>query len=135
MENGRNLSSEEFVETLKTNLYKSEIFVQTPKGKVLEFPESATVIDFAYAIHSDIGNKCIGARINGVMRPITTQLRNGDVVEIITSQTSKGPSRDWLGIVKTSSARSKSPLAPHAAAEESLLIFPSAGALKSANGT
>jgi len=107
MENGRNLSSEEFVETLKTNLYRGEIFVQTPKGKVLEFPEHATVIDFAYAIHSDIGNKCIGARVNNIMKPITKELKNGDVVEIITSPTSKGPSRDWLNIVKTSSARSK----------------------------
>ncbi len=107
MENGKNLSSEEFVETLKTNLYRGEIFVQTPKGKVLEFPEHATVIDFAYAIHSDIGNKCVGARVNNIMRPITTELKNGDVVEIITSPTSKGPSRDWLNIVKTSSARTK----------------------------
>lgn len=107
METGKNLSNEEFVETLKTNLYRSEIFVQTPKGKVLEFPENATVIDFAYAIHSDIGNKCVGARINNIMKPITTKLKNGDVVEIITSPTSKGPSRDWLNIVKTSSARSK----------------------------
>jgi len=107
METGKNISSEEFVETLKTNLYRSEIFVQTPKGKVLEFPEEATVIDFAYAIHSDIGNRCIGARINNIMRPITTKLKNGDVVEIITSPTSKGPSRDWLNIVKTSAARTK----------------------------
>ena len=107
MENGKNLSSEEFVETLKTNLYRGEIFVQTPKGKVLEFPEHATVIDFAYAIHSDIGNKCTGARVNNIMKPITTELKNGDVVEIITTPSSKGPSRDWLNIVKTSSARSK----------------------------
>lgn len=107
MESGKNLSSEEFVETLKTNLYRGEIFVQTPKGKVLGFPESATALDFAYAIHSDIGNKCVGARINNIMRPITTELKNCDVVEIITSPTSKGPSRDWLNIVKTSEARNK----------------------------
>jgi len=107
LENGKNLSNEEFVESLKTNLYRGEIFVQTPKGKVLEFPEHSTMIDFAYAIHTDIGNKCVGGKINNVMKPITTELQNGDVVEIITSPTSKGPSRDWLNIVRTSSARSK----------------------------
>lgn len=107
MENSKDLSSEEFVEVLKTNLYRGEIFVQTPRGKVLQFPEHATVIDFAFAIHSDIGAQCVGAKVNNVMRPITTELKNGDVVEIITSPTSKGPSRDWLNIVKTSSARNK----------------------------
>lgn len=107
MERGQNMSGEEFVESLKTNLYRGEIFVKTPKGKILELPDGATVIDFAYAIHSDIGNKCTGAKINNIMRPITTKLKNADVVEIITSPTSKGPSRDWLNIVVTSSARSK----------------------------
>ncbi len=107
MENAQTMSPEDFVESLKTNLYTGEIFVQTPRGKVLEFPEGATVIDFAYAIHSDIGNKCIGGKVNNIMRPIFTELKNGDVVEIITSPTSKGPSRDWLNHIKTSSARSK----------------------------
>ena len=107
MENAQNLSSEDFVESLKTNLYTGEIFVQTPKGKVLQFPENSSVIDFAYAIHSDIGNHCVGAKVNNIMRPIFTELKNGDVVEIVTSPNCKGPSRDWLNHVKTSSARSK----------------------------
>lgn len=107
MENAQSLSPEDFVESLKTNLYTGEIFVQTPKGKVLELPVGATVIDFAYAIHSDIGNHCVGGRINNVMKPIYTELKNGDVVEIITNVSSKGPSRDWLNHIKTSGARNK----------------------------
>ena len=107
LENAKNLSVDEFVETLKTDLYDGEIFVQTPKGKVLQFPEGATIIDFAYAIHSEVGNSCVGGKINNVMKPISTKLKNGDIVEIITNSSSKGPSRDWLNIVRTSSARSK----------------------------
>ncbi len=107
MDSSSNLSSEEFVETLKVNLYSGRIFVQTPKGKVLEFPEGSCLIDFAYAIHSDIGNFCVGGKINNKMVPISTKLSNNDIVEIITSPTSKGPSRDWLNIVKTSQAREK----------------------------
>lgn len=107
MDSSSNLSPEEFVETLKINLYSGRIFVQTPKGKVLEFPEGACLIDFAYAIHSDIGNACVGGKINNKMVPISTKLSNNDIVEIITSPTSKGPSRDWLNIVKTSQAREK----------------------------
>lgn len=107
MENAGSLSPEDFVASLKTNLYVGEIFVQSPKGKVLQMPQGSTVLDFAYAIHSDIGNHCTGGRVNNIMRPIFTQLNSGDVVEIITSPTSKGPSRDWLAHVKTSSARSK----------------------------
>ena len=107
MENAKSMPVEEFVETLKTDLYDGEIFVQTPKGKVLQFPDGATIIDFAYAIHSDIGNRCVGGKINNKMKPITTKLKSGDIVEIITNPSSKGPSRDWLNIVRTSSARSK----------------------------
>ncbi len=107
LENANELSSEEFIETLKVELYGEAIVVQTPKGKVLEFPLGATVIDFAYAIHSEVGNTCVGAKINGKIVPISTVLSNGDVVEILTNQNSKGPSRDWLLHVKTSSARSK----------------------------
>lgn len=107
LENSNDLSSEEFLETLKVGLYEEAIVVQTPKGKVLEFPLGATIIDFAYAIHSDIGNTCVGGKINGKIVPITTELSNGDVVEILTNQNSKGPSSDWLLHVKTSSARSK----------------------------
>lgn len=106
LENASQLSPEEFMETLKVDLYGESIFVQTPKGKVLEFPLGATVIDFAYAIHSGVGNTCVGAKINGKIVPITSTLSNGDVVEILTNP-NKVPSRDWLSVVKTSSARSK----------------------------
>lgn len=107
IENADELPPEEFLETLKSDLYGESIFVQTPKGKVLELPLHSTVIDFAYSIHSEIGNKCVGGKINGKLCPIVTELSNGDTVEIITNQNSKGPSRDWLKHVKTSSARSK----------------------------
>lgn len=107
VDDAKDLSPEEFVETLKADLYLGVIFVQTPKGRVIEFPDGATAIDFAYAIHSDIGNSCIGVKINGKMMPITTVLKNGDIVEVITSSHSKGPSRDWLVFAKTNSARSK----------------------------
>ena len=107
LDKAQSLSSEDFVESLKTDLYTGEIFVQTPKGKVLEFPLGSTIIDFAYAIHSEIGNRCVGGKINNVMKPLFTELKNGDVVEIITNPNSKGPSRDWLSHVKTSGARSK----------------------------
>lgn len=107
LDNAQELSDGEFIETLKTDLYEGEIFVQSPKGKVIQFPEGAIIIDFAYAIHSDVGNNCVGGKINNKMRPLTTKLKNGDVVEIITNSSSKGPSRDWLKIVKTSFARSR----------------------------
>ena len=107
MENAEELSPEEFAETLKVNLYAESIFVQTPKGKVLEFPQNATVIDFAYAIHTGVGHTCVGAKINGKIVPITSTLSNGYVVEILTNPNSKCPSRDWLLHIKTGGARSK----------------------------
>lgn len=107
MENAQSMSDDEFIETLKSDLYAGLLVVQTPKGRVIEFPEGSTVVDFAYAIHSQIGNQCVGAKINGKLVPLTTELRNGDIVEILTNPNSKGPSRDWLKSVKTSSARSK----------------------------
>lgn len=107
LDNAKDLPPEEFLETLKIDLYGESIFVQTPKGKVLELPVGSTIIDFAYAIHTEIGNTCVGGKINDKLCPITTELNNGDTVEIITNQNSKGPSRDWLSHVKTSSARSK----------------------------
>ena len=107
MENAEDLSPEEFAETLKVNLYAESIFVQTPMGKVLEFPQDSSVIDFAYAIHTGVGNTCVGAKINGKIVPITTTLSNGDVVEILTNPNSKGPSRDWLNHVKTAGARQR----------------------------
>lgn len=107
IENAEKMSNEEFIETLKSDLYEGVLVVQTPKGKVLEFPSGSTVIDFAYAIHSQVGNQCVGAKINGKLKPFTTALKNGDIVEILTSNNSKGPSRDWLKFIKTSSARAK----------------------------
>jgi len=107
MEDGKDLGSKELLSALKVDIYRGEIFVQTPKGKVIHMPENATPVDFAYAIHTSIGSSCVGAKVNGVMRPLTYALQNGDVVEIITSASSKGPSRDWLKSVKTISARNR----------------------------
>jgi GTP pyrophosphokinase len=98
---------QDYMESLKLDLFEEEIFVFTPKGKVINLPRGSTPIDFAYQIHTDIGNNCIGAKVNGVMVPLENILENGNIVEIITSKTPKGPSRDWLSIVKTSSARNK----------------------------
>lgn len=107
IEENRQLPSAEFIENLKSDMFNDEIFAQTPNGKVLKFPYGATCIDFAYAVHTDIGHKCVGAKINNKMVPISTKLNNGDICEIITNKLSKGPSRDWLKIVATSSARNK----------------------------
>lgn len=107
LENKDEMSSERILKELSTDVYVGEIFVRTPKGKVVKLLEGSIPIDFAYAIHSDVGNKCVGVKINGIMSPITTPLRNGDVVEIITSQNSKGPSKDWLKKVKMPSTRDK----------------------------
>lgn len=107
LENKDNVSSEKLLEELKTDVYLGEIFVQTPMGKVIKLVENATPIDFAYLIHSDVGNKCVGAKVNGRMVPLTSTLSNGDVVEILTNANSKGPSRDWLKKVKMQQTRDK----------------------------
>lgn len=97
----------EFMNKLKFDLFDEEVFVFTPKGDIKSLPAGSTPIDFAYSVHEQVGHKMIGAKINSRIVPITTVLKNGDIVEVVTSDNSKGPSRDWIKIVKTTSARGK----------------------------
>lgn len=104
---GETKDPDEFMNAFKTDVFQDETFVFTPKGDLITLPQGATVIDFAYAIHSAVGNKMVGAKINGMIVPIDRVPQNGEIVEILTSGSSKGPSRDWLNIVTTSEARNK----------------------------
>jgi GTP pyrophosphokinase len=103
--------AEEFVESVKTDLFRDQVFVYTPKGEIKELPAGATPIDFAYRVHTELGHKCVGGKVNGRLVPLNYQLQNGDVVEIVSSKGSRGPSRDWLnmnlGYIKTGHSREK----------------------------
>ena len=107
LESQQDTDAEEFVRTLKVDMFADEVFVFTPNGDVKSLPAGATPIDFAYNIHSAVGNRMVGARVNGRMVPYETQLKNGDIVEVITSKNAKGPSRDWLKLAKSNEARNK----------------------------
>ncbi|MFN8133018.1 MAG: bifunctional (p)ppGpp synthetase/guanosine-3',5'-bis(diphosphate) 3'-pyrophosphohydrolase [Solirubrobacteraceae bacterium] len=99
--------SAEFVESLKVDLYEDEVFVFTPKGEVKSLNAGATPLDFAYEVHTDVGHRCVGAKVNGKIVPLSYTLKSGDIVEVLTSKRERGPSRDWLSLVKTTRARNK----------------------------
>ena len=98
---------QEFAETLKADLFEDEVFVFTPKGEVKSLAAGATPLDFAYSIHTDVGHRCVGAKVNGKIVPLHYELRSGDICEVLTSKKERGPSRDWLALAKTTRAQSK----------------------------
>ena len=107
LETQQDSDAEEFVQSMKIDMFDDEVFVYTPKGRVVSLPNGSTPIDFAYAIHSGVGNAMIGAKVNNRIANIDSKLKNGDIVEVLTSKSAKGPSRDWLTICKSNQARTK----------------------------
>ncbi len=107
LESQQDSDAEEYVHSLKIDMFDDEVFVFTPKGRIVSLPSGSTPIDFAYAIHSGVGNAMVGAKVNGRIANIDTKLKNGDIVEVITSKGAKGPSRDWLNICQSNQARTK----------------------------
>ena len=107
LENQQDTEAEDYIHSLKTDMFDDEVFVFTPKGQVISLPAGSTPIDFAYAIHSAVGNSMVGAKVNNRIVSYDVTLKNGDIVEVLTSKTAKGPSRDWLNICKSNQARNK----------------------------
>ena len=107
LESQQDTDAEDYVSSLKIDMFDDEVFVFTPKGKIVNLPARSTPIDFAYAIHSGVGNSMVGAKVNNRIVTIDSQLHNGDIVEVLTSKSSRGPSRDWLSICKSNQARTK----------------------------
>ena len=107
LESQQDSEADEYIQSLKIDMFDDEVFVFTPKGKIVSLPAGSTPIDFAYAIHSGVGNSMVGAKVMGRITGIDTPLQNGDIVEILTSKAAKGPSRDWLTICKSNQARTK----------------------------
>ena len=107
LESQQDTDAEDYVQSLKIDMFDDEVFVFTPKGKIVSLPAGSTPIDFAYMIHSGVGNSMIGAKVNGRICGIDTPLKNGDIVEVLTSKAAKGPSRDWLNICQSNQARTK----------------------------
>ena len=107
LESQQDTQAEDFIQNIKVDLFSDEVFVFTPKGDVINLPQGATPIDFAYAIHSAVGNRMVGAKVNGRLVPIDYELKNGEIVEVVTSKETNGPRRDWLQLAKTAEARNK----------------------------